>query len=274
MIWKRLYKGSSNKDAGTLYQLRNLVNRRNVVKDPSKRVAACEEFFLLVAEAHILAAAMEVFEMSSLQDRPSMQLFTEESRELDPQQRRNIFLSGIQKIVHRFIDLTSPGSPTSRSGLDGDHVCAYAREILSLGALLMEFNDAIREGDGLRILRCWRFFLPLFKAADRTNYSIEAFTLLSQYEFLFTPRMQRQLLWNRTVNVHGKAGRNVSCDLHMEHINRECKGAIGILGSNISDETVGRVGRSIGELMKVTTQYDREHGVPPVSEKHSKRSTG
>ncbi len=66
----------------------------------------------------------------------------------------------------------------------------YAREVLSLGVLLMEFNNAIREGDGLRILRCWRFFLPLFKAADRTNYSIEAITLLSQYEFLFTPQMQ------------------------------------------------------------------------------------
>ncbi len=125
----------------------------------------------------------------------------------------------------------------------------------------------------LRVLRCWRFFLPLFKAVDRTNYSIEAITLLSLYEFLFTPQMQWQLLWSRTVNVYGKAGRNVSCDLHMEDINCECKGAIGILGSNISDETVGRIGRSIGELMKITTQYDREHGVPRVYEKHSKRST-
>ena len=84
--------------------------------------------------------------------------------------------------------------------------------------------------------------------------------------------MPCQLLWSRTVNTHGKLGRNVSCDLHMEHINRECKNAIGALGSNILDEAVGRVGRSIGELLKVTTQFDQHNGVPPVSERHSKRA--
>ena len=64
----------------------------------------------------------------------------------------------------------------------------------------------------------------------------------------------------------------MSCDLHMEHINRECKNAIGALGSNILDEAVGSGGRGIGELLKVTTQCDQHNGVPPVSERHSKRA--
>ena len=38
VIWKRLYNCSSKKDAGTLFQMRNLINKRNVVTDPSKRV--------------------------------------------------------------------------------------------------------------------------------------------------------------------------------------------------------------------------------------------
>jgi L1 cell adhesion molecule like protein len=50
----------------------------------------------------------------------------------------------------------------------------------------MESIDDIREGDGERILRCWRYFLLLFKATGRKNYSIEAFTLLTQYHFLYT----------------------------------------------------------------------------------------
>ena len=41
-------------------------------------------------------------------------------------------------------------------------------------------------------------------ATGRTNYSIEAVTLLAQYHFLFTERMHMQLLWSRTVNVHGR----------------------------------------------------------------------
>ena len=35
-------------------------------------------------------------------------------------------------------------------------------EVLSLGLLLMEFEDAVKEGDGLRILRWWRYFLLFF----------------------------------------------------------------------------------------------------------------
>ena len=40
--------------------------------------------------------------------------------------------------------------------------------------LLDKFNDAIKAGDGDCFLRCWKNFLPLFKATERTNYSIEA----------------------------------------------------------------------------------------------------
>ena len=46
VIWKQLYECSSSRDLVTLYQMRNLINRRNVVNDPTKNVAACEEFFL------------------------------------------------------------------------------------------------------------------------------------------------------------------------------------------------------------------------------------
>jgi len=44
-----------------------------------------------------------------------------------------------------------------------------------------------------------------------------------QYEFLFTPTMAAQLKWNRTVNVHGQARKNISSDLHMEHLHRDGK---------------------------------------------------
>ena len=68
--------------------------------------------------------------------------------------------------------------------------------------------------------------------------------MLSQYQFVFTPRMQQQLLWSRTVNTQGRPGKNISCDLHMEHINRECKNAINVLGPNVTQETsIARVGK-------------------------------
>ena len=89
-----------------------------------------------------------------------------------------------------------------------DHVLSYASDLLTLGLLYMEFSDAIREGDGERILRCWKYLLLIFKAARHTNYSVEAFTLLAQYYYLFSERMRKQFIWSGTVNVHGHLGKH------------------------------------------------------------------
>ena len=58
----------------------------------------------------------------------------------------------------------------------------------------MELVDGIHEGNGKHITRCWRYFLPLLKISGCTNYSIEAFNLLFQYEYFFTSRMKQQLV--------------------------------------------------------------------------------
>ena len=55
-------------DCGVLYQLQKLINQWNVVKNPNKSIAPCEEFLKLVIEAHILEAATSVFSMKSLED--------------------------------------------------------------------------------------------------------------------------------------------------------------------------------------------------------------
>ena len=60
---------------------------------------------------------------------------------------------------------------------------SYAVQLLSQGLLYLEFHDAIKEGDDNRIIRCWRYFMLIFKARRRKNYSIEALHLLTNYHF-------------------------------------------------------------------------------------------
>ena len=67
-----------------------------------------------------------------------------------------------------------------------------------------------------------------------------------------------QLLWNRTVNVHGCPEKNIPCDLHMEHLNRECKGSISGLGANITDGAIQRVGRSLRSHTKILENFDKD----------------
>ncbi len=186
---------------------------------------------------------MKMFGMASLDDKPNSSDFPENCTSLPPNERWKLLQLAIEGIVNNHIDINFP-NPTTED--DDDNVRAYAKELTSLGLLLMEFIDGVREGDGERILRCWRYFLPIFKVSGRTNYSIEAFNLLFKYEYCFTPRMKEQLVWERTVNTHGKPGKNISMDLHMEHINRACKTQMGTLGPNNSEDSIDRIGRSVG----------------------------
>ena len=202
VIWKWLYTCSSGNEGGTLYQLRNLINRRNVVQDPSKSMNACEDFFTsVVVETHILAAAMSQFKMSSLQDEPEGILFSDDCCKLELKQRKNIALLEVGNIIDEYVDVSF--GQDGKKAEDVDHVFSYAHEVLTLGLLYLEFVDAIRNGDGSRILRCWKFFLLYFKSSNHVNYSIEAFILLVQEKYLFSPRMLMQLKWSQTVNVHG-----------------------------------------------------------------------
>lgn len=258
-------------DHGTLCQLQRLINRRDVVKDPSRRVAPCEEFFLLVVEAHILAVAMNMFEMESLSDTPCTKHFPPQSIHCGSQERCRILMVALQEMMKKYVNIEATFDD-GKQHAEADGVQAYAREVLSLGLMLMEFNDAIREGDGTRILRCWRYFLLLFKASNRTNYSIEAFTLLAQHKYLFSPRMAMQLQWSRTINVHGRPGKNIPADLHMEHLNRLCKDCIGGLGANITDKSIERAGRCLKRLERTLQQYDSENGVKEISGMHTKHS--
>ena len=60
VVWKRLYNGCSGMDSGSLFQLRNLITRRNAVSGVTKDLTACEEFMDLITVSHVLAAAIHI----------------------------------------------------------------------------------------------------------------------------------------------------------------------------------------------------------------------
>ena len=55
-------------ERGTLCQLRNLINRRNVSGKPKSDVNAAEDFVEVITIAHILTAVISYLEMSELSD--------------------------------------------------------------------------------------------------------------------------------------------------------------------------------------------------------------
>ncbi len=124
-----------------------------------------------------------------------------------------------------------------------------------MGSFYLVFSDAIREGDGLRILRYWKYRIPLFKSSNRKNYSTEVLNMLNQYEYMLTPRLSQELLWSRFVNTHSISGRNIPCDLFQEHLNRVCKEAVQGLRANKTEKAITKIGKTLGTVVPVLDNY-------------------
>lgn len=138
-------------EKGSLYNLRNLINRTSIPKKPEKAMNATEDFYLVVLHAYILAAANTI-----LQSSYNLQTTTSLAKE----------------IVDAFIDVNiSDTKPPS-----GDGVHEYAREMLTLLLIWHYFHDATKEGDGKRVLLVWKLLLLIY--SGHRNYAKESAILL------------------------------------------------------------------------------------------------
>ena len=186
----------------------------------------------------MISCALNLLGMTDVHQLPAESIIQRDAWMLDDDDQRKILMDTAKRTVEENVDLSITFASDSTVEPTSDGVYAYAREVLSLGLLYSEFRDSIKEGDGGRVLRVWKYLLLLFKASGRTNYVIEALTLLTQYYMVLPPRIAEQLKWSRFINVHGLPGHNVSCDLHMEHLNREVKASIVGLGPNKSQKAI------------------------------------
>ena len=244
------------------------------MKHPKNDVKTCEDFFITIVEAHVLAAAMELLGMNSLASVPSSDLIAEDYWVESAEQRHTSLMTVCEALVSKFINFkflaTRERQPKPKQKQSKDKVFEYACHVLSLGLFYIEFLDTIREGDGTRLQRCWRYLLPLFKATNRKNYALEALYMLYQCQYVLSPRLSHQLLWSRFINTRGRRGHNIPCDLFNEHLNRLVKEAVGNLRANQTGKATVRVSWAIGTLHPVIEQFDQVNSLPTLSGAHFK----
>jgi len=248
----RRNKGFVLSQCGTLQQLQSAINRRNVKKEPKDDFNACQDFFTLVVESHILCHAMNILKMEDLRSTPNNDL-------LSSGLQKNIAQSIMSGIVDLTVDFEANASAEDHRR---DHVFEYASEVVSLGLLFLNYRDAICEGDGERIMLCWKYFLPLFKATNRRNYAIEAFQTLANKKLL-PPRLSHQLIWSRCVNTHTdrKPGNNIPCDQYVEHVNRVLKEYIHHLHANKSERVISKASQCMGPVNSVMNNFDDKNQI-------------
>ena len=153
---------------------------------------------------------------------------------------------------------------------ESDDVLNYQCNLLNHGLLYANFRDAISEGDGERIIRCWKFLLLHFYADGNssTKYALEALFLQFQQQALLSPRQAYLQKWNRSVNRHSSLGKNVPFDLDLEHDNNHLKEAMRKLGPNVSESSVSRICGSLKIARETIENISRECQVMKRSGKH------
>lgn len=292
-----MYSKESDGEKGTLKQLQTAISRTNIPTKVKNDPMAVEDFMDLTLDAHIVAAAMEFFGMTGLTATPTTNIDINEIRELPKGERKKALFIAIQRFLEHYtlhgkagqlactVQLLS-GEPAKKSkkgdksktgggkemkkrqNQSEDGVYNYACRVLGMNLLARNFHDASREGDGERLIRCWKFLLLHFKVDGRIKYSVEAFHLLAQVNALLPPHMAHRLIWNRTCNVSGGEGKNIPLDLMVEHYNRVFKDDLNTFRSNIGEKSVSRSSRAIGTMKELLDKFDRIVKVKKPSGRH------
>ena len=295
VIFDHLYSISSARDTGTLYAARNAINARNVTKDPSKNFYAAEELMKNVLDAYLVVGAMKHFGLLSVDGKPTENTYA--GVESDNDMKKDYILKTIQEFIYSHVITAVPeakekeprtatlvchicGKKYVRKGAlkkhtekahqvitaeleptinkeDEDHVYNYTRLLLILLLLLHNHDNAIRLGDGARVLRLYKFFYLYFKVSHCPKYAYGTLELLAQVNHLLSPRMAHCLTWNRFVNHKGKLDTNLPMDLEVEHDNKYFKDDICAYRGEITEKSISRVSNSTQITESIVKTFDK-----------------
>lgn len=193
-----------------------------------------EDFLLLILHAYILAAAEQC------------------------QSESDSCHTLAKKIIQHYVKInlasSSQSTSSAASSVTNDKVFNYACDLLGMCLLWHGFHDAIKEGDGDRIFRYWKFFTVIFQQEGHFNYAKEGLTLTIHSQVL-SERLVEEIKWSRTINTVGRAGHNIPCDLHLEHLNRRLKIMMNSLGANKFQGPIQRIARSLGVVNSICSRF-------------------
>lgn len=106
-----------------------------------------------------------------------------------------------------------PEEDIAQDESEEDYKFNYHSAKLTFGLVLLEFNDAVKEGDGGRLFELYKLALLLYKTHGHYKYAYAVLLYLVKCIAILPPSQALRLKWNRTFNGSGLPGRNIPLDL-------------------------------------------------------------
>lgn len=139
-----------------------------------------------------------------------------------------------------------------------DYLYNYHKAKLRFGLLLVDINDAIREGDGERLLHLFKIAMLIYKCHGHTKYAYTTLLFLTKVFAILSEEEAQSLIWNRFCNSNGGKGKNISLDLRLEQFNNLLKACIKVLGANFTKASAQRIARSINNMEIILQSVDKD----------------
>lgn len=93
--------------------------------------------------------------------------------------------------------------------LSQDHIKQHSEARLGFSFFLLNMMDAVKEGDGERLMRLYKVALLFYKAYGHSQYAYSTLLLTLPLNATLSRRMAHSLRWNRSWNGRGGIGKNI-----------------------------------------------------------------
>ena len=147
---------------------------------------------------------------------------------------------------------------TNANPTEQDYKYNYHSAKLTFGLILLEFNDAIKEGDGNRLFDIYKIALLLYKAHGHFKYAYVVLLHLVKCICILPEKQALSVKWNRFYNGSSRPGDNISLDLKKEQQNRVLKSMWRALGPNLDEVNADRVAGTLEAVESIFESIDQD----------------
>ena len=148
-------------------------------------------------------------------------------------------------------DETRPTATNNEKDVKADSIFNYHNARIQCRLLFLNIIDPIKEGDGDRLMRCYKVVLLFMYKFKHIKYAYILLLLFAKLYALLPEKEAKSLVHNRFLNKKGKRGANIPLDLHMEHLNLFLKKLLQAMGGKITEAAAQRCARSMTVLNEV-----------------------